>query len=270
MIHKNCKKSGNCRKESGLGSHPESGFSLIEAIISLAIILSSFGYSINIFLSFLNSDLRNKATAGFFSSDQLIRYEISKLMMSLQRRISETATNQQCISPILNNTFQQIIKERSVTESMVFGAPAVIRNIPSAFAEKTILETEQFIKAAQNPLAMSESNYATDVNDAWKRCQSQQTIRAGVDLRSRRSFYFCAFGENLIVEVKAVFWDFNRGIALTCAGLNEFPGRGVRATFRAYNYQKIPIKAHFPYSVKENIGSLNINKSVTQESWESL
>lgn len=248
----------------------EAGFTILESLISIALILLSLGFAIQTFVNILQEQKKNQAIAGFFANDQLIRYEINKLMVSLQRRITETSAANQCRSPSIGDTYRQLALERSVTSSMVFGYPFELKSMASQFAQTTILKTEQFIANANKPAALAESTLAKDVTAAYRRCETQQSIKSGVDLSSHHSLFLCGFSENLMVEVKVTFWNFNKGVLMTCGGMNELPGRGVRATYQAYNYEKIAIQSPFPYSVKKNIGSLFINKSVNQENWESL
>lgn len=248
----------------------EQGSALVEQLIAVAILIMAFSFAIQGIVDISRVQARQKAGGLLFENDQLIRYEISVLLRILQGRIIEQPTLQQCRPPLITNTYQHIAGERSVTQTLVFDIPSRMAAAPAgSFPKKVSDALAHLQKETRKDGVLRNSANAKLIDAAYTRCNSNQSIRAGRNLRNTSSLYLCAFGENSMIEIKATFWDFNRSVPMLCQQMNGFPGRGAQVVFRAYHFAPGNNGVDdFPYVIKTSEGRIYIPKTVDVDALE--
>ena len=136
----------------------ERGSALVEQIIALTILISSFSFAIRAIIDISRVQARQRVGGLLFENDQLIRYEITGLLRTLQRRITEQSTAVQCVAPGIGNMYRQIAFERCVTQTLVFGVPSEMANLPTGSFAKTVFNSIYKLRmAAANKDVLSQS-----------------------------------------------------------------------------------------------------------------
>ncbi|MBF0443319.1 MAG: hypothetical protein HQK54_15535 [Oligoflexales bacterium] len=241
----------------------ESGIALLEQIISMTILIITVTIAFRSVSDVIQMQGKQKAGDVLFENDDLIRYEITKMLRSIQRRTTEINVNQQCTQPGFSNLYHQIAAERKVTQTIFFGVPSEMRYSSDPFIQRIYKDVSNLASKAEKVYGQNPN--AKLVFDAYHRCDSMQSFKVNYSLMNSNSLYMCAFGENVLVEIKSTFWDFNKNTVLTCSGMNELPGRGFQVVFRAFNFvQSSSPRDSLPYSIKMNDGRLYVTKEV----WE--
>jgi hypothetical protein len=242
----------------------ERGAALVEQLIAVAILITAFSFAIQAIVDISKLQARHKAGALLFENDQLIRYEISGLLRTFQRAITEQNTFQQCRSPLITNTYKKIAKAGHATQTLVFGIPSAMATEPASTFPRTVSDAIAKLKEETRINGtLRDSANAKMIDEAYRRCNTNQSIRPGRNLQNVSSLYLCAFGENSMIEIKATFWDFNRSIPLLCQAMNSFPGRGSQVVFRAYHFAPGNNGFDdFPYVIKTSEGRIYIPKNI--------
>ena len=254
---------------SPFNGNSEGGTSLIEMMMAFAILGIGGMYSMSGISNLRKAQsLGNNALAAAEFAP-IVKTEVSWVLEEFQRHITE-ATNadvrRTCNSP--SRAFILAQDRFMGTHPVFFGDPRdILRERMLLDFGRTVLgdysEVHQYLRRAR-----AKSPGEQDLLDAMERCRRQTVASAN----ARRfpidnSFYFCGFGEGLLVEVKAMFWNYFNEQPLACTNMNAKGARGSRAKYQLYSFRKSSLvkknnKGH--YVVRQVSGQVDVPKKVDE------
>jgi len=243
----------------------QSGASLIETLIAIAILFASVTYATISIVQMMKFSSSRSAVQMIFESDQVLRYEIRLLLSRFQKRILEYPPASQCGGTDLKNTMDHLAQHQDSFLDGLTAFGSYSRILGSKYSlHKKIVQSHAELQNSLGKAGVQDRNpMAKSLAQAINRCQSQQTFSSVTPMGGRRSFYLCGYGENFVLETKAIFFDFNTSEALRCNQMNERPGRGFKVYYQIHNFTKAATEdLEFSYSIRRTDGLLDVTKNV--------
>lgn len=242
----------------------QTGATLIETTIAIAILLSAVSYAVISIVQMIKFSASRASYDLMFESDQVTRFEIRNILSRLQRRILEFPVSSQCDRSTMKSMFDSLAKEQEAAQTTAFGDYPRIFASTSLFHKQIVSSFSKLRSALANPAVLSRNPSAKSIDQSIKRCGSEQTLAVStVDMRNRYSFYVCGYGVNYLIETKVMFFDFNTSEVLRCNQMNERPGRGFKVFYQIFNFMKASTDdPAFLYSIRRSDGLLDVTKNV--------
>ena len=105
--------------------------------------------------------------------------------------------------------------------------------------------------------------------DAVSRCnESSLTSQAPpLDIFDQKDIYLCGFGEDFIIEVNILLWDFLQDQPIACKALPDTSGRGLHVRYHIHFFSKIYSGGKYEYFISNFKDLIYITKDVSEQGY---
>ena len=286
----------------------ERGFSLVEVMVSAAILGTVFITTLNSVSNFLQQQSILKSSEIKFEQDELFRFEIGTTLKHWHQAItieSESPTALNSGDDDMTTSCSYPVFLLALTQGMYSGGRSrgfVIwwnerRNVLGPSTGHFFAMYNRFFRNRDRAGESFTDVGSEEIIEAMKRCDENAITQVGKlglletgeievppydfnnppdnDIKDSQKVYMCGFGNDGFFELSVFFWDFLKGAPVACKD-NRGPGRGLKVFYKNY-FMKFRASSQsetgLALTTKTTKGSLNISKSITtqayiQQVWE--